>query len=71
MDEMAFRLEIVNDSNKAGKGTNRSTPKWVTYAAVAVGVLFLIGILKRLIPLITLVLLVTIVLRLAGKRYDR
>ena len=49
---MSIDPEVIPPSSSAGFNSVRSIPRWTVYAASALAVLIVVGILKTLLPLI-------------------
>ena len=49
---MAIDPEVISPSNKKGGRFGREIPKWAIYSAGGVSVLFLVSLIKVLLPLI-------------------
>ena len=54
---MSIDPEVIPPSSNAGSNTVRSLPRWAVYAAISLGVLIAVGIIKALFPLIVMGLL--------------
>ena len=49
---MAIDPEVISPSSKKESNSGRYLPKWAIYSAGGAGVLFFVGLLKALLPLI-------------------
>jgi len=49
---MAIDPEVISPSRKIGSRSSKYFPKWMFYSAGGLGVLFLVGLLKALLPVI-------------------
>ncbi len=58
---MAIDPEVIPPSSKKGSRPPRYFPKWATYSSVGVGILFLVGLMKTLLPLIGMVFLLALI----------
>tara|TARA_Y100001968_G_scaffold102812_1_gene92821 strand:- start:328 stop:534 length:207 start_codon:yes stop_codon:yes gene_type:complete len=54
MKLMSIDPEVIPSSSSAGVNAVRSIPRWFVYAAIGLGALVLIGILKFLLPLMVM-----------------
>ena len=49
---MAIDPEVISPSSKQGARARRYFPRWAIYSATGLGVLFLVGFIKALLPVI-------------------
>ena len=49
---MAIDPEVISPSSETGSRSSKYFPKWMLYSAGGLGVLFLVGLLKALLPVI-------------------
>tara|TARA_B100000029_G_scaffold486234_1_gene540382 strand:+ start:717 stop:911 length:195 start_codon:yes stop_codon:yes gene_type:complete len=54
---MTIDPEVIPSSSSAGDHAIRLIPKWLVYGVIALGVLFLVSLLKMLLPIILMTLL--------------
>ncbi len=58
---MAIDPEVLSPSSKKGNRAGRYIPKWAVYSASGVGVLFLVGLIKVLLPVIGMAFLLAFI----------
>ena len=49
---MAIDPEVIPPSSNKGSRAGKYVPKWAIYTSTGIGVLFLVGLIKTLLPLI-------------------
>ncbi len=49
---MAIDPEVISPSSEKGSRSSKYFPKWILYSAGGIGGLFLVGLLKALLPVI-------------------
>ena len=62
---MSIDPEVIPSSSSAGFNSVRSIPRWTVYAASALAVLIVVGILKTFLPLIVMGLVLCLIWRQA------
>ena len=55
---MSIDPEVIPPSSTAGNNAVRFVPKWSIFAAISLGVVIFVGILKTLLPLIVMALVI-------------
>ncbi len=58
---MAIDPEVISPSSKKGSRAGQYFPKWAIYGSTGVGVLFLVGLIKTLLPLIGMAFLLAFI----------
>jgi len=58
---MAIDPEVISPSSEKGNKASRYFPKWMIYSAGGFGVLFLVGLVKILFPVIGMVFLLAFI----------
>ena len=58
---MSIDPEVIPPSSNAGSNAVRSIPTWAVYAAIGLGVLIAVAIIKALFPLIVMGLLLSLI----------
>jgi len=58
---MAIDPEVIPPSSNKGSKADRYVPKWAIYCSAGIGVLFLVGLIKTLLPLIGMAFLLTFI----------
>ena len=58
---MAIDPEVISPSSKEGSRAGRYLPKWAIYSAGGVGVLFLVGLIKAILPVIGMAFLLVFI----------
>ena len=58
---MAIDPEVISPSSQKGSRSSRYFPKWVIYSAGGFGVLFLVGLIKALLPVIGMAFLLAFI----------
>ncbi len=58
---MAIDPEVILPSSTKGKRASRYIPKWAVYSAGGVGVMFLVGFIKALLPVIGMAFLLVFI----------
>ena len=56
---MAIDPEVISPSSKKGRSARRHFPKWAFYSVGGLGVLFIVSLVKSLLPVIGLAFLLT------------
>tara|TARA_B100001113_G_C20564309_1_gene386077 strand:- start:133 stop:339 length:207 start_codon:yes stop_codon:yes gene_type:complete len=58
---MAIDPEVIPPSSHKGNRASRYVPKWAIYSSAGIGVLFLVGLIKTLLPLIGMAFLLAFI----------
>ena len=58
---MAIDPEVIPPSSNKGRRASRYFPKWAIYSSAGIGVLFLVGLIKTLLPLIGMAFLLAFI----------
>tara|TARA_Y100001968_G_scaffold262321_1_gene250554 strand:+ start:488 stop:694 length:207 start_codon:yes stop_codon:yes gene_type:complete len=58
---MAINTKEVSTSRKKGRKISENFPKWAIYSSAGFGVLFLVGFIKTLLPLIGMAFLLALI----------
>ena len=58
---MAIDPEVIHPSSNKGSRAGRYIPKWAIYSSAGIGVLFLVGLIKTLLPLIGMAFLLAFI----------
>tara|TARA_Y100001968_G_C18918876_1_gene508814 strand:+ start:315 stop:521 length:207 start_codon:yes stop_codon:yes gene_type:complete len=58
---MAIDPEVISPSSKKGSRASRYFPKWAIYSASGICVLFLVGLIKALFPVIGMAFLLAFI----------
>ncbi len=64
---MAIDPEIIPPHNSMSRDSTKRSPRWIIFAAGGVGVLFLVHLLKNLLPAIGMVLMLAFIFNQAKK----
>ena len=58
---MAIDPEVIPPSSNEGSSADKYVPKWAIYSSAGIGVLFLVGLIKTLLPLIGMAFLLAFI----------
>ena len=58
---MAIDPEVISSSSKKGSKAFRYLPKWAIYSVGGVGVMFVVGLIKALLPVIGMAFLLAFI----------
>tara|TARA_Y100001968_G_C18847600_1_gene476550 strand:- start:35 stop:232 length:198 start_codon:yes stop_codon:yes gene_type:complete len=64
---MSIDPEVIPSSSSAGFNAVRSIPRWVLYAAIVLGTLVFIAVLKFFLPLMVMGLVLGVICKQATK----